>query len=258
MPETLAAVVTGASRGLGLAVAKALLRDGSKVALVSRDPARLEAARRELEPLGEILAAPADVSDETAVRGAFAKVLERFGRLDMLVNAAGLALVRKAADTGLDEWRRVMDVNATGTFLTCREAVRHMAAAKVRGKIVNIASVSAETGAPMASAYSASKAAVLGLTRSLARELAGLGINVNAVCPGAMETDMFLKDTLGPLCETFKSDRETLLKHTLAAIPLKRLLSPDEVAELVVFLLSDKAGGITGQSYNICCGFDIH
>lgn len=252
------AMVTGASKGLGLAVAKALLGQGANVVLVSRDAARLEAARQSLGSPDRTLAAPADVSDESAIKSAFSRTLERFGGLDLLVNAAGAALVRKAADTSLEDWSRIMAVNATGPFLTCREAIRHMSAAGVRGRIVNVSSVTGEAGAPMASAYAASKAAVLGLTRSLAREVAGLGITVNSVCPGAMDTDMFRQDTLGPLSEMLKADRETLLKHTLASIPLKRLLSPDEVAGLIVFLLFDGTSGITGQSYNICCGYDIH
>ena len=252
------ALVTGASRGLGFATARALLDQGANVALVSRDAARLQAANEELAALTRTLAIPADVSDEAAVQGAFAKAVERFGAVDLLVNAAGAALVRKAADTSLDEWNRILAVNATGPFLTCREALRRMIPAKIRGRIVNVASVSGATGASLASAYSASKAALLGLTRSLAREAAAHGVNVNAVCPGAMDTDMLRQDTLGPMSELFKMDRESLLKHSLAAIPLKRLLSAGEVADLVVFLLSDKAAGITGQSYNVCCGLDIH
>jgi 2-hydroxycyclohexanecarboxyl-CoA dehydrogenase len=250
-------MVTGASRGIGYAIAKALLKEGAKLLITARDPERLGKAQTELAALGTVLAVPGDVSDEEAVKAAFMRVLESYGRLDGLVNNAGAGLARSVLDTSRADWEALMAVNATGPFLTCREAVRHMSGNKA-GKIVNIASVSGTGGTAMASAYSAAKSALIGFTKALAKEVARHGINANCVCPGATDTDMFQKETLDVLAAKFKMDRAELLKSVLSSIPLRRLLQPAEIADLVAFLLSDKADGITGQVYRIDCGYDIH
>ncbi|MBI5242067.1 MAG: SDR family oxidoreductase [Elusimicrobia bacterium] len=250
-------IVSGASRGIGLAIAKTLQREGAKIVITAVNAERLVSVQAELAASGEVLAIPADVTDESAVQAAFMRTLESFGKLDALVNNAGMALAQPVADTTREQWDKVMAVNATGPFLMCREAVRHMKGSKVRGKIVNVASVAGVSGSSMAAAYSASKAALIGFSKALAKEVARHGINVNCVCPGAADTDMFHKDTIGVLAAKFKVDRAALMKSVLANIPLGRLLQPAEVAELVAFLCSGKADAITGQAYRIDCGFDI-
>jgi len=252
------AVVTGASRGLGLAVTKKLLKQGAKVVMVARTADALERACADLKEDSNLLTVAGDVSSESTAEAVFERARERFGRVDILVNNAGLALLQSINDTTLDQWNQQFAVHVTGPFLMCRQAVKNMISDKIAGRIVNVSSITGETGASMACAYAASKAGLLGFTRALAKEVAPHGITVNSICPGAMDTDMFQKDTIDVIARRFNTDRETLFKRTLAMIPLKRLLDPSEVAELVVFLCQGTAGGITGQTYSITCGFDIH
>lgn len=257
MAEAPIALVTGGTSGLGLAVARALLRSGYQVAITGRNPERLEAAAASIRREGRVLAVRADVSREPDVLRTFQETLEALGPPDAVVNNAGQAWLGRVAETDLDQWNQVMAVHATGTFLMCREAVRLWTARSTGGSLVNVASVSARTGAPLAAAYAAAKAAVLGFTRSLAREVAGQGIRVNAVCPGAMDTPMFHEGTLTPLVEIFGRDREAMLRGTLSQVPLRRLLDPAEVAEMVVYLSGPSARGITGQSFNVDGGYDM-
>ncbi len=249
------AIITGASKGLGLSAAKAFLGEGAHVVVISRDKDLLEQTWKNEN---NVLVIPGDVSSEERVKYIFEKILSVYGKVDILVNNASIALVKKMTDTTLEEWNRIFSVNITGTFLMTRETVNIMLKNNIKGKIINISSVSGDVGAPLATAYSASKAAVIGFSKSLAKEVASSGINVNTICPGAMDTDMFHKGTIGVLSKMFNSEEDILLKNTIKAIPLKRLLSPDEVAEMVLYLASDHSSGITGQTINIDCGFAIH
>ena len=256
--ENKTAIITGGSSGLGLSTAKLFLKEGAKVVITGRNEDKLSKAKEELQEMRkEILAVRADVSKEEDVINTFEKTIEKFGTVDILINNAAVAMIKKLTDTTLEDWNNMFSINMTGLFLMTREAAKFMLKNKVRGKIVNISSVSGRIGGPMISAYSASKASVIGFTRAVAKELAPHGINVNSICPGAIDTDMFQKGTIDTLAEMFKSDREMLLKGTLSAIPLKRLLSPEEVAELVLYLSGSKSDGITGQSFNITCGLDM-
>ncbi len=232
-------VVTGASRGIGLGIARRLARDGASVVCVARDPERLERAVQGLR--GEGLRAEgvaADLSDEEAARGAMEEIGRRHGRVDHLVNNAGIArdallLRMKSAD-----WQAVLDTNLNGMFFATRALLPLMLKARY-GRIVNMSSVVAFSGNPGQANYCASKAAVVGFTRSLALEIASRGITVNAVAPGYIETDMTA------------AAGEKVREHMLERIPLGRLGSAEDVAGAVRFLVGEEAAYITGTVLHV-------
>lgn len=250
-------LITGGSRGLGYETAKKFLQGGASVVITARSEKQLEEASKNLEKIGPVLAVPGDVSREQDVIRTVKEAYSRFGLIHVLVNNAGNSLVKKLIDTELDEWNRVFEVHSTGAFLMCREVLKNMKENRTRGKIVNVSSVAGKTGTVLGTAYSAAKAALIGLTKSLAKELAPVGINVNCVCPGAMDTKMFHEGSIGGVSRLFGADPEALLKSTISTIPLKRLLDPAEVADLIVYLASSRADGITGQAFTISCGLEM-
>lgn len=239
-------LITGASRGIGAACARAFARAGYRVAVHYHSSGEAaEALTQELRGMGaDTFAVRADVSDSAQVSGMLAAVAERFGDPDVLVNNAGVALVKLLTETSDDEWRRLIDTNLSGVFYCCRAALPAMIRAH-RGCIVNIASMWGEAGASCEAAYSASKGGVIALTKALAKELGPSGIRVNAVSPGVIMTDMmagFGEDDLRALQDE---------------IPLGALGSPDDVAAAVLFLASDEARYITGQVLSVNGGMVI-
>jgi len=234
------AIVTGAGRGIGKAIAIVLAREGADVIVNDIDIKKAEEVVNEIESLGrQALAIQVDVSDSKEVNRMVQLVLKKFKRLDILVNNAGIIRRGLIEDLAEDDWDRVMDVNLKGAF-NCAKVVVGIMKKQRYGKIVNISSIAGKIG-DIASApcYGASKAGMACLAKSLARELAPYGINVNVVAPHAIETDMS------------KEWSEEKRKSIIADIPLGRLGEPEDVAEAVVFLVSDKAKFITGEVLDV-------
>jgi len=234
------ALVTGGGSGIGRATCLEFARQGARIAVADLSAERAEAVAEEARSLGATaLALTVDVSDYDDVRGAVAKVGERFGRVDVLVNCAGIYQTGGIADISERDWDRVLAVNLKGTFLCCKEVVPWMHRQK-SGAIVNVSSISGRTKSLLAGAnYVASKAGIIGLTMCLANQLAPEGIRVNCVAPGSVDTPI--------LGDITAAEREALAQRS----PLGRLGEPEEVAAAIAFLASPAASYITGETLNV-------
>jgi 3-oxoacyl-[acyl-carrier protein] reductase len=237
-------VVTGAAGAMGMALVRAFLEDGAKVALIDVDALRLDSIVRFLR--GTLAAVPCDVSDAAAVRQAHQQVEKALGPVDVLVNNAGVLSNDKAEATGDDEWRRVMAVNLDGAFYWSRSVLPGMKSRKW-GRIVNVASLAAKTGGLTAgTAYAASKGALASLTFSLARESAAFGVTVNAIAPAYVKTPMVTEQL-----------NEAQQRQILAQIPVGRFCEPEEFAHAVLFLASPLSGFITGEVLDLNGGLHM-
>ena len=235
------AIITGGARGIGKAISQVFLREGAKVAIVDiEDPKKLEAVKRDLEKIGgKVITIPCDITKGSEVNGRVDEVRKRFGRIDILVNNAGI-IRRGTIETVTEEdWDRVIEVNLKGTFNCCKAVVAIMKQQR-HGKIVNISSIAGKMGdITSAPGYGPSKAGMDALTKTLARQLAQYGINVNSVAPHAIETEMSAQ---------WSEERR---KEIIASIPLGRLGKPEDVANAVLFLASDEASFITGEILDV-------
>ena len=244
------ALVTGAGRGIGRAVALVLAEAGAAVAILGRDTARLDSVRAEIaERGGTALALGCDVTDSRAVNQSFAAAHAELGSIDILVNNAGITASVKFTEIDDASWDRIMRVNATGPFYCCRAAVPGMLARKW-GRIINIASYAALSGIPYSAAYSASKHALLGLTRSLALELVRSNITANAICPGWVETEMLHEALASIIAKTGRTEqaaRASLLE--MAGQP--RMILPEEVAAVALRLAEPEGAGTNGQAITL-------
>ncbi|HEY7983080.1 MAG TPA: SDR family NAD(P)-dependent oxidoreductase [Ktedonobacterales bacterium] len=244
------AVVTGASRGIGREIALALARAGADVVVSARTEGDITALAAEIEAQErQAWAIPCDVTDPAAVERMAEAALAATGGVDVLVNNAGASASHKFAGHPDELWHRMLAINLTGVYYVCKAFVPAMAARR-GGRIINIASTAARSGARYIAAYTAAKHGVLGLTRALATEMVAHQITVNAICPGYVDTPMTDNSVANIVARTGMSAataRETLARGS----PQGRLIAPGEVAALAVFLAGDGAKGITGQAINI-------
>ncbi len=229
------AVVTGASRGIGRAIAERLARDGRHVVLISRSAGPLNDLRARIEESGGKASAKAvDVADSAALATAIESIAEEHGRLDILVNNAGITrdtLILRMSD---EDWNEVIQTNLTAAFVATRAAARPMMKGRF-GRIVNISSTSGVVGNPGQANYSAAKAGLIGLTRSVARELGSKGVTCNVIAPGFVETDMTANLS------------QQIRDGVVGMMAVKRLGTPDDIASAVAYATSDEAGFLTGQ-----------
>jgi 3-oxoacyl-[acyl-carrier protein] reductase len=239
------AIVTGASQGIGRDIALAFAQSGARVVVAARNEEKLATLVAEIgQAGGEALAVKLDVADPDQVKAAFKQVLEKFGRLDILVNNAAVTRDGLAMRIKKDDWDVVIQTNLTGAHLCIQQALPAMMKARA-GRIINIASVVAQTGNAGQANYVAAKAGLIGLTKAIAIEIASRNITVNAVAPGFIET---------PMTDVLPDKLKEELKIT---IPLRRMGSPRDVASAVIFLASDEAAYITGHVLNVNGGMHL-
>ena len=247
------ALVTGGGTGIGKAIAAALAQKGAKVAIASRTSAHVEGAAQELQSRGlAVLALRLDVTKKSDIERGLDALLSHWGAPHILVNNAGISVLSMIDDPDDGQWFDIVNTNLNGLYLITKAVLRHMPT-QAGGRVINISSVLGKFGVPGYTAYCTTKHGVIGFTRALALEVVSRGITVNAVCPGWVDTEMAalgIKETAalqGITPAQFKA-------QAIEAVPIKRFLEADEVAELVCYIASDAAGGITGQAINICGG----
>lgn len=243
-------LITGGSGGLGSALARAFSAQACRVVISARDPQRLRAMAEEMARDGaQVLALPCDISDRDAVLDLQKEIAARWGAVQILINNAGIARAVKFTDMPDDVWDAILKTNLTGAYNCCKAFLPRMLQGQW-GRIINIASTAAKVGYSHATAYTASKHGLLGLTRSLALETARLGVTVNAICPGYIDDERTRENARIMAQRTGKSVDE-ILELFADSAPQKRLIAPDEVAALALLIASDKLGAMTGQAINV-------
>ena len=241
------ALITGGGRGIGREIALTFARHGARIAVAARTAEQVEHVAREIG--NSAIALVCDVSDSESVTRLFDDMRERLGNADILVNNAGIAESATVVNTTDELWHRHISINLTGTFYCTRAALPAMLK-KGWGRVINVASIAAKTGAPYVAAYTASKHGVLGLTRTVALEVATRGVTVNAICPGYVETDMVSRG-IEQITQKTGRTAEEALDALKKMNPQNRLVTSEEVAALALLLASDEGRGINGQGINV-------
>jgi ketoreductase len=247
------AIVTGGGTGIGKAIGVQLAKNGSKVALASRNTDHIESAAADLRKLGlPVLPVQINVRDKQDIQRGVARVVAEWGAIHILVNNAGMSGLSMIDDADDSKWYDIVDTNLNGMYLMTKEVLKHMPD-HAGGRVINISSVLGKFGVPGYTAYCTTKHGMIGFTRALALEIVQRAITVNTICPGWVDTEMA---TLG-INETAALQGispEQFRAQAVAAVPIKRFLEADEVANLVCYIASEQARGITGQALNICGG----
>ncbi len=244
-------IVTGAGRGIGRDIALLAAAAGADVLLTARSEGQLSEVRTEIEAAGTgsatVLAA--DLNEPATAAALVKTALDKFGKIDVLVNNAGVNSIGNLVMSKEESWREVFELNVFAVFRLTQAALRPMIRAKC-GRVINISSVAAKTGAAYASSYSASKAAILGFTKSIARETASIGITVNAICPWHVDTEL-VREAMAKRAKMFGRDADEYLKEIESHSPQKQLVKSREVASLALYLMSPEARALTGQALNV-------
>lgn len=254
------ALVTGGTRGIGRACASELGMLGASVVITGTSVNSLDSGLRALKDAGlaRVGGRVADVRDQASIDALFDEILAEHGRVDVLVNNAGVGGGGRTTEIGYEVWERLIDINLNGVFRTTRTwLLRSGARERGWGRVVNIASTGGKQGVVLAAAYTASKHGVVGLSKSLAIELAPAGITVNAVCPGFVETELS-EGARERYAKAWNITAEEVLAKQNARFPLGRHVRPDEVARMVGFLAAPEAEAITGQAMNVCGGLGLY
>jgi len=246
------AIVTGASRGLGRAISLALAQEGADLVLADKDAT--DDTAKLVQDIGrKALSIRLDIRNMPDVESMVSRALKEYGKINILINNAGVFIAANVVDMTEQEWDLVLDVNAKGCFLCCKAVAREMIRQNIPGKIVNISSNAGLIGYAGYSAYCVSKFGIIGFTQSLAKELAPYNIHVNAICPGDIETDMLI-DEIKKVARTRSESEEVVKKEKMQSIPIGRFAKPNEVARLVVFLASEESNYVTGAFVKITGG----
>lgn len=247
-----AVIVTGSARGIGRAVALSLAKEGASVVVADKEPGH-ETVRM-IHALGKpAFYVAVDVRDARSVEELVSRAIQEYGKIDVLVNNAGVFIHATVVDMTEEQWNLTFDVNTKGIFLSCQAVAKEMIARKIAGKIINVSSSAALTGHVGYSAYCSSKRAVLAFSECLAKELGPFGINVNAICPGDTETDM-LEDEIRNIAMQKAIPEDQARQEKLANIPLGRFATPEDIANIVVFLASDESRHVSGEFIKITGG----
>jgi meso-butanediol dehydrogenase/(S,S)-butanediol dehydrogenase/diacetyl reductase len=247
-----AVIVTGSARGIGRAVALSLAKEGASVVVADKEPGH-ETVRM-IHALGKpAFYVAVDVRDARSVEELVSRAIQEYGKIDVLVNNAGVFIHATVVDMTEEQWNLTFDVNTKGIFLSCQAVAREMITRKIAGKIINVSSSAALTGHVGYSAYCSSKRAVLAFSECLAKELGPFGINVNAICPGDTETDM-LEDEIRNIAMQKAIPEDQARQEKLANIPLGRFATPEDIANIVVFLASDESRHVSGEFIKITGG----